>query len=134
MDATLAQTAFAIAAHNGDAALFDQLQKIYETSTNPEIQQTALRLLAEFEDPALERRSLDYAVSGKVRNQDAVFQIGIALALPATRDMAWNYVQQNWDKVQAQFTTAMGADLVESTGSLLLHRCARRSREVLRRS
>ncbi len=117
LDATLGQTALAIAAHNGDAALFDQLQKLYETSTNPEIQQESLRLLAVFESPALERRSLDYAVSGKVRNQDAIFQIAIALQLPATRDLAWSYVQQNWDKVQAQFTTFMGADLVESTGS-----------------
>jgi hypothetical protein len=45
------QTAAAIAARNGDAALFDQLQKVAETSTNPELQEGALRLLAEFEDP-----------------------------------------------------------------------------------
>jgi aminopeptidase N/puromycin-sensitive aminopeptidase len=117
LDATLGQTALGIAARNGDAVLFDQLQKIYETSTNPEIQQSSLRLLSQFEDPALARRDLDYAVSGKVRNQDAIFQFSGALQVPATRDLAWNYVQQNWDKVQAQFTTFMGADLVESTGA-----------------
>ncbi len=37
VDATLGQTALAVAARNGDAAFFDQLQKIYETSTNPGI-------------------------------------------------------------------------------------------------
>ena len=51
VDPTLGQTALAIAARNGDEALFDKLQKIYETSTNPEFQIGALRLLAEFAEP-----------------------------------------------------------------------------------
>jgi aminopeptidase N len=117
IDATFGQTALAIAARNGDAALFDQLRKISETATNPEFQEGALRLLAEFEDPALVQRSLDYAVSGKVRNQDAAIQFAIALQIDANRDQAWKYIQSHWDKVQAQLTTEMGAMLVGSTGS-----------------
>jgi aminopeptidase N len=116
VDATLGQTALAIAARNGDAKLFNQLQAIYETSTNPEFQIGALRLLAQFQDPALIRRSLDYAVSGKVRNQDAVIQFAIALGNDGNRDLAWKYIQKNWNKVKAQFTTEMGAVLVGSTG------------------
>ena len=34
-----------------------------------------------------------------------------------TRDLAWQYIQQNWDKVQAQLTTSMGGYLVSGTGS-----------------
>jgi aminopeptidase N/puromycin-sensitive aminopeptidase len=117
VDPTLSQTALYIAARNGDAALFDQLQKVAETSTNPEFQEGALRLLAEFEDPALVQRALDYAASGKVRNQDAAIQFALPLQSDATRDQAWKYIQSHWDKVQAQFTTEMGAALVGSTGS-----------------
>jgi len=116
VDATMGQTALSIAARNGDAALFDKLQKIAETSANPEFQISALRLLAEFEDAALVQRSLDYAASGKVRNQDAAIQFAIALQIPATRDLAWKYIQSHWDKVQAQLTTEMGGVLVGSTG------------------
>jgi aminopeptidase N/puromycin-sensitive aminopeptidase len=115
IDATLGQSALSIAARNGDAALFDQLQKIYETSTNPELQEGALNLLAQFEDPVLVRRSLDYASSGKVRNQDATIQFATALQIDNNRDQSWKYIQDNWEKVQAQFTTAMGAALVGST-------------------
>ncbi|MGD0292504.1 MAG: M1 family metallopeptidase [Terracidiphilus sp.] len=115
IDATLGQSALSIAASNGDVALFDQLQKIYETSTNPELQEGALNLLAQFEDPVLVRRSLDYAASGKVRNQDATIQFATALQINNNRDQAWKYIQDNWEKVQAQFTTAMGAVLVSST-------------------
>ncbi len=93
------------------------LQQIYETSTNPEIQEGALRLLVQFEDPALVQRSLDYAVSDKVRNQDAAIEFYIAMSSDANREQAWKYIQSHWDKVQAQLTTSSGAMLVRSTGS-----------------
>src|ERR1039458_10319537 len=91
VDPTLGQTALAIAARNGDSALYEKLQKVYETSTNPDLQESALRLLAEFEDPALVQRSLDYAVSSKVRNQDAAIQFSISLQIAANRNQAWDY-------------------------------------------
>jgi aminopeptidase N/puromycin-sensitive aminopeptidase len=124
-DPTLGQTALYIAACNGDAALFDKLQNVYETSTDPEVQVGALRLLARFQDPALVTRALDYAVSGKVRNQDAALQLSAELLGDSTRDQAWEYIKANWDKVQAQFTTTMGAYMVNSTGSF----CTAESRD-----
>jgi len=117
VDPTLGQTALAVAARNGDAALFDQLQKIAETSTNPEIQEGSLRLLPEFEDPALVQRSLDYAASDKVRNQDALIQFAIALQIDATRDIAWKYVKSHWSTVKTLLTPEMGSALVGSTGA-----------------
>jgi aminopeptidase N len=117
VDATLGQTALAIAARNGDAALFDQLQKVAETSTNPEFQEGALHLLAEFEDPTLVQRSFDYAASNKVRNQDALFQFVIALQIDATRDLAWKYVKSHWDVVRTLLTPELGSYLVGATGT-----------------
>ncbi len=115
VDPTLRETALSIAASNGDAELFDKLLHIYETSTNPELQISALRRLAQFEDPPLVERALSLAVSGKVRNQDAIFQLDIELANEKTRELAWRFIQAHWDNVQAQFTANMGASLVEST-------------------
>jgi aminopeptidase N/puromycin-sensitive aminopeptidase len=117
VDATLAKTALSVAARNGGAAFFDRLQKIFETSANPDVQITALRLLAQFQDPTLVQRSLDYAVSGKVRNQDAAIQFVIALDAEETRDQAWKYIKANWDKVKAQFTTELGGYVVGATGN-----------------
>jgi aminopeptidase N/puromycin-sensitive aminopeptidase len=117
VDATLGQTALAIAARNGDSALFDQLQKVAETSTNPEFQEGALRLLAEFEDPALVQRSLDYAASNKVRNQDALIQFAIGLQSDATRDMTWKYIKGHWDTLHTLLTPELGNILVGSTGA-----------------
>ncbi len=129
VDATLAQTALGIAARNGDEALFDKLQKVYETSTNPEIQIGALRLLAQFDNPALEQRSLEYAVSGKVRNQDAAIQIAISMFMGGERrDRAWQFVQSNWDKIHSLLTPELGNILVESTGSFCTEDSSRQVR------
>ncbi len=62
-------------------------------------------------------RTLEYAVSGQVRNQDSWILIAVELSQRETRDLAWNWVQQHWDKVKAQFTTASGANVVSSVGS-----------------
>jgi aminopeptidase N/puromycin-sensitive aminopeptidase len=117
VDGTLGQTALEVAARNGDAALFDQLQKVAETSTNPEMQEGALRLLAEFEDPALVQRSLDYAASPKVRNQDALIQFAIALQIDATRPAAWSYIKSHWDTIRTLLTPELGGALVGSSGA-----------------
>ena len=117
VDPTLGQTALVISARNGDAALFDKMQKVYETSSNPEFQEGALRLLSEFENPELAQRSLDYDLSGKVRNQDFAFQLAIGLQIDANRERTWKFVKTNWDQVAAQLTTNSGGYLVSATGN-----------------
>ena len=117
VDPTLGQAALTIAAQNGNAALFDKLQHVFETSTDPELQEGALRLLAQFQDPALVERSLDFALSGKVHNQDAAIQIAIAIYIPETHDQAWKYLEGHWDKASTFLTPEMGNVLVSSTGS-----------------
>jgi aminopeptidase N/puromycin-sensitive aminopeptidase len=116
VDATLGQAALVIAARNGDAAFFDQLQKVYETSSNPEFQEGALQLLAFFTDPALSTRAMDYALSGKVRNQDAAIELAIALQTDENRDLAWGYIQSHWQKIEPLLTPELGAYLVSATG------------------
>ena len=115
IEPTLRESALSLASSHGDSALFDRLLHIYETSTNPELQTDALRRLAVFEDPELVARALDLAVSSQVRNQDAVFQLAIEMAIEQNRAQTWQFIQTHWDKVQAQFTANMGAALVDST-------------------
>jgi aminopeptidase N len=117
VDPTLAARALNVAAQHGDAAFFDQLRGVTETAGDPQLRSQALLALAQFHDPALVVRTLDYAVSAKVRNQDAVRLIRIEMSDRRTREIAWPWVQQNWPRVQAQITTWGGGYLVESTGN-----------------
>ncbi len=117
VDPTMGLTALSISVRHGDAALFDSLQHIAETSTNPELQVGALRMLAEFQDPKLLERALAYSVSGKVRSQDAAFMLAIAMNESENRDQAWSFIQSNWDKVRTELTPEMGSILVRSTSN-----------------
>jgi aminopeptidase N/puromycin-sensitive aminopeptidase len=117
VDGTLAPRALNIAAQYGDAAFFDQLQRVSETAGDPQLRIQTLEALARFRDAALVTRALNYAVSAKVRNQDSLRLVQIEMSDRLTRDVAWQYIQQNWPRVQAQITMWMGGSLVESTGS-----------------
>jgi aminopeptidase N/puromycin-sensitive aminopeptidase len=117
VDPTLAQTALGIAAVNGDAALFDRLQHAYETSDSPDIKDAALRALAEFTNPDLLQRALEYSVSDEVRNQDSVLQFVTAMQIAKNRDATWSFIKSHWDQVKAEFTPEMGYYLVSSTGN-----------------
>ena len=117
VDPTLAPAALQVAAEHGDAPLFDQFQKQFETDNNPEQAERALALLAAFESPALTDRAMAYAASGKVKNQDSLFIFAGALRNSDTRDEAWKYMQTNWPAISAQLTEMNGGSIVRAAGS-----------------
>ncbi len=116
-DPLLADAELLVAANHGSTELYDKVFAASEDPSNPDAQSDALRTLTRFQDPALVTRTLDYAASGKVRNQDSWIVFAALLQHDATRDQTWEYIQQNWDKVQAQFTTNSGVRVVNATGS-----------------
>jgi aminopeptidase N/puromycin-sensitive aminopeptidase len=117
VDPTLGQTALGLAARNGNEAIYNKLVQVYESSHNPEVQEAALRLTAGFEDPALARRALDYALTPKVRSQDAAIQFYIAMQSDKNRPMAWQYIKDHWDAIHPLLTPELGGILVASTSS-----------------
>jgi aminopeptidase N/puromycin-sensitive aminopeptidase len=117
LDATLSDSAVLVSATNGDAALYDKLLAISRNSGDPGEKTDALRTLGRFRDPALVKRTLDYLVSGEVRNQDTWIVLVALLRDRATRDQTWQYMQKNWDKVHAQLTVSSGAEVVRATGN-----------------
>jgi aminopeptidase N len=117
IDPTLTDVAIAIAASNGDAALYDKVLAASKDPSDPGLQADSLSTLAHFFDSALVARTLDYAASGQVRNQDSWRIFSILLRQRSTRTQTWTYIQQHWDKVHAQFTTNSGVRVVAATGS-----------------
>jgi aminopeptidase N len=106
-----------VSAGSGDAALYDKVLAVSRNSGDPGEKTEALRTLGRFRDPALVKRTLDYTVSGEVRNQDSWFVMVALLRNRETRDQTWDYMQKNWDKVHAQLTVSSGAGVVAATGS-----------------
>ncbi len=117
LDATLSDSAVLVSASNGDAALYDRLLALSRNSGDPGEKTDALRTLGRFRDPALVQRTLDYLVSGEVRNQDTWIVLVALLRDRATRDQTWDYMRNNWDRVHAQLTVSSGAEVVRATGN-----------------
>ncbi|MDE1156417.1 MAG: M1 family metallopeptidase [Acidobacteriaceae bacterium] len=113
----LVRPSVSIAALYGDEKLWEQLQHVAETSDNPQQRTSSLFTLAGFNDPALVTKTLDYTVSGKVRNQDAWILLASLLQRDSTRVETWKYIKNNWEKVAAQLTESSGGSVVASTGS-----------------
>ena len=116
VDPTLARTAIYITVRHGDANLYEMLQKSYETSTVPEMQEGSLRMMAMFNDPVLLKRALDYALTDKVRNQDSLIQFYIAMQRDETRAFTWKYIQDHWEQIKNEVTPEMGGLLVGAFG------------------
>ncbi len=117
LDPTLSGAAVLVSTSSGDVALYDRLLAVSKDSSEPGEQGDALRALARFREPALVTRTLDYAASGEVRNQDSWTVLVALLHNRETRDQAWDYIQKNWDKVHAQLTVSSGTELVAATGA-----------------
>ena len=116
-DPDVLDAAVALAVGDADAEFYARIQYVAEKAEDPGLQTEALELLAKFHDPALVTRTMEYATSGKVRNQDSWVLMAIELNQRQTRDVAWPWIQAHWDLVKAQLTTASGADLVSAVGS-----------------
>jgi len=103
--AALGPTALMIAARNEGPAFFDQVLHATEADNPPNTHSAELKALAFFTDPALVHRTIDYAISGKVRTQENYVPLVYLLRESATQEVAWDYLREHWDQVAAQFAT-----------------------------
>jgi hypothetical protein len=84
---------------------------------SPEEYYMYLFTLADFSDPKLIQRTLDFAVSPDVRSQDALQVISGVMHNPAGEKLAWDFVLSHWDSVQKAGGPFASAEIVNSTGS-----------------
>ncbi|MGA8430276.1 MAG: M1 family aminopeptidase [Candidatus Sulfotelmatobacter sp.] len=117
VDRQLAGSAFRVAALNGDAAFYDRLFSGLKNPKSPEEYYMRLFTLAEFSDPALLQRTLDYAISPDVRSQDALGLITSVMGNPAGEKLAWDFVQSHWDAVQKAGGPFASAQVVGATSA-----------------
>jgi aminopeptidase N/puromycin-sensitive aminopeptidase len=76
-----------------------------------------LYALAHFSDPALLQRTLDYAISASVRNQDSLLLIAAVMRNPAGEKLAWNFVQAHWADIEKLVGGFNTGGLVATTGT-----------------
>jgi aminopeptidase N/puromycin-sensitive aminopeptidase len=115
-DPLFAGPALEIAATQGDEKLFSQIVDALKATDDQILRRRYMDALSRFEKPELEEKALELGVSGAIRNQDSTSYIARFLRYPATRPVAWKFIQTHWNDVEKTFTTASGAALVANSG------------------
>jgi len=116
-DPVLGDAAVALATEKGDTAMYEKLLQVSRATSDPDMKEAALRALTRFDAPELVMRTLLYAVSDQVRNQDTWVLITPLLARRATQDLAWEYVMQHWAAIEQKATASSGLRIVEATSA-----------------
>jgi aminopeptidase N len=100
IDSTLRRPIIDISAVRGDVKLYEQYQARSRSAEDPEERYRFLYGLTEFSDPALVRRTMEYALGPEVRTQDTKLLVASMIANDDTRALAWELLQQRWDDLQ----------------------------------
>jgi alanyl aminopeptidase len=97
VDPSLLKNAIALSAIRGDAALFDEYQKRFESATVPTDRNMYLAALGTFRDPALQARALEYVLKGPLRPNE-IFNIPSAMgSREAEQPMVYEWITRNYD-------------------------------------
>ena len=111
--------AYSLAAHQGDQAVYDQL---WELERKAELQEEKMRLLgaiSRFKQPDLLQETLRRSLTDEVRAQDAVSLVMVVAGNRHGRDLAWQFVKDNWAEFNRRYGDGgfMLMRLVGITGS-----------------
>jgi aminopeptidase N len=116
-DPTIGDSAVVLATPKGNTEMYESVLKVSRSATDPDLKAAAMNALTRFQDPALVKRTLEYAVSDAVRSQDSWEMIMMLLERRETQDQAWDFVVQHWAEIQRKSTPGSGARIVEAAGA-----------------
>ena len=111
-DPTVLNAAVTVAAANGDAALYEKYLARSRSAVDPEDRYRFLYGLTSFTDPALVRRTMDYALGPDVRSQDTKLVIAQLLDNEAARPIVWDMLRERWDAVQKKTGEFVGNTVI----------------------
>ena len=103
----LVSVAVNIAAINGNAALYDEYRAKLNQAKTPQEYYTYFYALGSFRDPALLEKTLDFALTDQVRNQD-LYIIGDVMQSRFGGPLAWDFVKSHWDQLMKKTGGSIG--------------------------
>jgi len=120
VDPNLLRAITEIVAYNGSAKEYAQLKQYWWTAKTPEVEERNLMALGLFQKPELILRSLQLSLSGVLRAQDSPHLLGTLATNEAAKATTWQFIKQNWKKIQARYPLNMVPHLVSTLSSMTL--------------
>jgi alanyl aminopeptidase len=108
VDPGIVDAVLGVAAQRGDAALFDEFQRRFESARVPAMRRRYLSALGSFDDPVLETRALDYSLSAAVRpTEGGTLLRGFGSRSDARRAVGQQWMMNNYDRLAARVAPPM---------------------------
>ena len=102
VSSSVAATAVALAAREGDAALFERMAVEVKRAPEQRDRERLFAALGCFLDPAVERRALALTLDPSIDARESIVILWIALLDRRTQDVAWEFVKTNLDAIVAR--------------------------------
>jgi puromycin-sensitive aminopeptidase len=103
IDSDLRGIVYNLVAENGGEKEYLQFKKLYVETPFGEEKDRLIRALGAFKDKNLLIKTMDFAFSEDMRAQDLFKAIHFVWANPLGRDIAWDFVQKNWQEITRRF-------------------------------
>jgi aminopeptidase N len=107
IDPTLAGAVVSVAAHHGDAALYNQFKAQMKNVSAPEEYYRYFFSLASFPEPELIKETLDSTLTPDVRGQD-LFILSNLMRNPASQNAAWDFMRAHVEELQKKTGGGLG--------------------------
>jgi puromycin-sensitive aminopeptidase len=99
IDANLVPALVGILAYTGNQARYEEFEREFKSAATPQEEQRYLFALAGFRDQKLLKKTLESAISGEVRSQNAPYLVQSVMSNIYGRELAWEFFQKDWDEM-----------------------------------
>ena len=93
------------AARHGDEPLFDRMRAAAKQEKDEDIQWKLLSALGLFQQPEIAKAGFYILLSDEFNVRQPISILSVAHNSPKTRDLAYDFVKQNWDALMGKFPT-----------------------------
>ena len=107
----MVEVVLATAARHGDRQLFDQMRRAAKHEKDENFRWTLLFSLGAFQDPVIIKAALPIILTDEFDNRESLAILFGASRSLKTRDLAYDFVKQNWDALVARLPTDTGSFL-----------------------
>ena len=111
VDPQLAGLVLATAVQENGEGLFEHLLDLLDSSTDATTRNRILSALGHAETPALAKRALDLSLDPRLRVNEIGHLMRAQFHNPQTRDRAWAWLTENFDKLTARFGASRGGGM-----------------------
>ncbi|MGC9998407.1 MAG: M1 family metallopeptidase [Terriglobia bacterium] len=111
VDPDMVPVVLTTAARHGDRDLFDRMRAAAKQETQENFRRNLLFSLGSFQDPEILKAALPIVLSDDFDSRESVDMLFAPAQWRQTRDFAYDFVKQNWDRLIAKLPTDFGAFL-----------------------